>query len=160
LDNVTVEGDVSEMDAVGTVSSGVVSYTVTISFETDNVSVKPGMSVTANIITNSATNVIIVPSSAVKTMGNKKYVEILNNGVPEKKTVEVGISNDTSTEIKSGLNGGEKVVTSTVSSIKKTTTSSSIKKINTTTNNTTQTLNSLTNSSGGGTPPRNSGSGM
>jgi multidrug efflux pump subunit AcrA (membrane-fusion protein) len=154
LDDVTVEGEVSEMDTVGTVSSGVVSYTVTISFETDNTSVKPGMSVTANVITNSATGVITVPSSAVKTAGGKSYVEVLNNGVPQKKTVEVGISDDTNTEIKSGLTEGEKVVTSTVSSAKKTTTSSSTK-------STTQTLNSLTNTGGGGeTPPSGGGPGM
>jgi RND family efflux transporter MFP subunit len=157
LDNVTVEGEVSEMDTVGTVSSGVVSYAVTISFETDNESVKPGMSVTANIITNSATGVITVPSSAVKTAGGKSYIEILTNGVPEKKTVEVGISDDTNTEIKSGLTEGEKVVTGTVSSTKKTTTSSSTKSTTTTTKSTTQTLNSLTDTGGG---PTGGGPGM
>ncbi len=158
LNNVTVEGAVSELDTVGTVSQGVVSYTVTISFETDNASVKPGMSVTANIITNSATGVITIPSGAVKTMGGKSYVEVLNNGVPEKKTVEIGISDDTNTEIKSGLTEGEKVVTGTVSSTKKTTTKSSTKSTTTTTKSTTQTLNSLTNT--GGTPPSGGGPGM
>lgn len=160
LDDLAVTGEVSEIDTVGTVSQGVVSYTITISFETDNASIKPGMSITANIITESVKDVITVPSSAVKTMGNTSYVQILNNGVPEKRTVEVGISDDTTTEIKSGLSEGEKVVTSTVSGTKKTTSSSTTESTKSTTQSTTQTLNSLTNTGGGGGTPPSGGPGM
>jgi HlyD family secretion protein len=123
LDNVVVDGEVAEVDAVGTVSQGVVSYTVKISFTTDNESIKPGMSISASIITESVADVLTVPSSAVKTMGQKSYVEVMNsNKVIERKTVEIGITNDTLIEIKSGIVEGDKVVTSTTTSTKKITT--------------------------------------
>lgn len=124
LDDLAVEGEVYEVDATGTVSQGVVSYSVKISFNTDNESVKPGMSISANIISESVSNVLVIPSSAVKTVGGKSFVEIMNSdGKIEKKTVEVGITDDTSIEIKSGLTLGEKVVTGTsTTTTKKTTT--------------------------------------
>ncbi|NCU27312.1 efflux RND transporter periplasmic adaptor subunit, partial [Candidatus Nomurabacteria bacterium] len=140
LDDVSVKGEVSEVDTVGTVSQGVVSYTVKISFDTDNESVKPGMSITANIITESVSDVLTIPSSAVKTVSGTSFVEVLNNGVPEKKTVETGITDDVTTEIKNGLSEGDKVVVST-------TTGSSSKKSTTTT--TTNSNNQQQGPSGG-----------
>lgn len=112
LDDVSVEGEVSEVDTVGTVSQGVVSYTVKIAFDTDNSSIKPGMSISASIISSSVSDVLTVPSSAVKTMGKENYVEVMNNGQIERKTVETGLTDDTTIEIKSGLTEGEKVITS------------------------------------------------
>ncbi|MCK9445364.1 efflux RND transporter periplasmic adaptor subunit [bacterium] len=146
LDDVVIEGEVATVDATGTVSQGVVSYDVDISFDTDNESVKPGMSISANIITESVSDVLVTASSAVKTMGDKSFVEVMNSdGKIERKAVEIGITDDASIEIKSGLSEGDKVVTSTTTSTKKTTTTK-------TTTNTKSNLNTLTNT-GGGTPP-------
>ena len=142
LDDVIVQGEVYEVDAVGTVSQGVVSYSVKISFETDNESVKPGMSISANVIIESVADVLTTASSAVKTMGDKSFVEVMtSDGKIERKVVEVGITDDASIEIKSGLAEGDKVVTSTNTGTTKKTT---------TTNNqsTTRTLNSITNTDG------------
>lgn len=74
LPNVTATGTVTEVDTVGTVSSGVVSYNVQISINTNNPQIKVGMSVNANIITAEADSVVIVPNSAVKTVGSRSYV--------------------------------------------------------------------------------------
>ena len=130
LDDLAVEGEVYEVDAIGTVSQGVVSYSVKISFNVDNESVKPGMSISANIISESVSDVLVIPSGAVKTMGGKSFVEVMNSdGKVERKTVEVGITDDTSIEVKSGLTLGEKVVTGTGTS--KTTTKTTTTKTNT-----------------------------
>ncbi|MFA5169298.1 MAG: efflux RND transporter periplasmic adaptor subunit [Candidatus Paceibacterota bacterium] len=135
LDDLSIEGEVAEVDAVGTVSQGVVSYTVKISFDTDNTSVKPGMSITANIIVDSVADVLTVPATAVKTMQKSSYVQVMNaEGVIERKTVETGLTDDTTIEIKSGLSEGDKVITSTSSSTKTTTTT----KTNTTNSDTQQ----------------------
>jgi len=130
-------GTVAEIDTMGTVSSGVVSYSVKIAFDTENDLVKPGMSVSASIITNSKTDALIVPSSAIKTQGTTKYVLMFATPLaapatgsrgtpskiaPNKVTVEVGISDDTNTEILSGLKEGDQIVSSTITSTTKTTT--------------------------------------
>ncbi len=114
IDGLSIVGQVAEIDTLGTVTQGVVNYNVKIIFDTQNSRVKPGMSVTADVITDVRQNVIIVPNSAVKQSGNQKYVEFLVNGKPEQKNVEIGISNDTDAEIISGLKEGDNVITQTV----------------------------------------------
>jgi len=115
LPNLTIAGQVATVDPVGTVSQGVVTYNVQISFATQDARVKSGMSINAEIITNVAQDVVIVPNAAVKTQNSVKYVQVLANGVPQTKIVTTGLSNDTNTEILSGINVGDKVVTQTIS---------------------------------------------
>jgi HlyD family secretion protein len=141
IDGLNIKGTVSKVDNLGTVSSGVVSYTVTITLDTTDSRIKPGMSVNATITTESRPNVILVPNAAIKTgMGNRHYVEISNDQeaknskskiltssiAPKRQIVEVGSSNDTVTEITSGLNEGDLVVIKTTTSSTSTKTSTSL----------------------------------
>jgi len=115
LDNYSATGRVEKVDALGTVTQGVVTYNVTIALDNLDERIKPQMSVSASIITDVKTDVLVVPSSSVKTEANSSYVEVLNNGnTPEKKTVQIGSSNATDTEIISGINAGDKVVIQTI----------------------------------------------
>ena len=134
LPDLTISGKVLEVDIIGTVSQGVVSYGVKIVLDTDEEQIKPGMSITADIITDSKQDVLVVPNGAVKSQGNSHYVELVEaseemkqqlsvntSGVtlsssPKSQSVEIGISNDLSTEIISGLKEGDIIVTSTISS--------------------------------------------
>ncbi|KKW18590.1 MAG: Efflux transporter, RND family, MFP subunit [Candidatus Adlerbacteria bacterium GW2011_GWC1_50_9] len=127
--DLSIAGQVAEIAAIGSIAQGVVTYNVKISFDTQDERVKPGMSVSAAIITDVKQDVVIVPNSAVKTSGNprteraeqssydgnSRYVEILVGDAPQSQSVEVGLSNDTSTEITGGLKEGESVVTQTIS---------------------------------------------
>ena len=122
LPDLTLTGKVTSLDTTGTVSQGVVSYTATIAPDVPNDSVKSGMTVTADIITNVTSDALVVPSTAVKSdSSGGNYVQILTNGSPVNQTVVVGTSNDTYTQITSGLTVGQKVVTATTSSSAKTT---------------------------------------
>ncbi len=132
----SITGAVAEMDTIGTVSQGVVTYTVKIAFDTQDERVKPGMSVLAAIITEAKTGVILVPASAVKSQGQMNYVEIpegagvsaapaanaanaggagitLKNS-PRRANVQIGGSNDEFIEIVSGLKEGEIIVARTI----------------------------------------------
>ena len=110
----TISGQVAEVDTLGMVTQGVVNYTVKIVFDTQDDRVKPGMSVSAAIITNVKQDVLLVSNSAIKSNGNGQYVEVLVNNAPQSQTVETGLSNDTLTEITSGLKENDKVVTQTI----------------------------------------------
>jgi HlyD family secretion protein len=140
LPEVSITGKVIEVDTVGTVSQGVVSYGVKIALDTDDEKIKPGMSVTADIITDAKTDVLVLPNSAVKSQGNSYYVELVevdNNefrqqllanvsGIilpkpPQIQAVEIGLSNDLSTEIVSGLKEGQIVISSTITPTTQTT---------------------------------------
>lgn len=115
IDGFTATGEVEKMDSLGTSTSGVVTYNVIISFDSLDPRIKPEMSVSASIITDSKQDVIIVPNSAIKTEGSSNYVEVMKNGIPEKKMVETGLENNSKTEIKSGVNNGDTVITQTIS---------------------------------------------
>lgn len=116
IDGLSLTGKVEKVNSIGTLSSGVVSYKVTIGLDSLDPRIKSEMSVSAAIITGVKQDVIVVPNSAVKTRNGSTYVQILNGQVPENKKVEVGLSNDVQTEILSGLDVGENVVTQTIAS--------------------------------------------
>ncbi|MFA7654008.1 MAG: efflux RND transporter periplasmic adaptor subunit [Candidatus Magasanikbacteria bacterium] len=125
VEDLTITGAVAEVDTLGTVNSGVVSYEVKIAFDVQDERVKSGMSVTASIILDSKPDVILVKSSAVKTQGGVSYVEILVNGSLQQKNVTIGSSNDTMTEIVSGLSENEEIITQTIAgNVTKTTSAS------------------------------------
>lgn len=128
IDGFSITGAVAEIDTVGTVTQGVVTYAVKISFDAQDDRVKPGMSVSAAIITDTRQDALIVPSSAVKTQGEQSFIELFevplapnagnqgspSAGPPQRQLVKTGLSNDTSTEIISGLIEGTMVVTRTI----------------------------------------------
>ncbi len=130
IDTLTIAGHVAAIDPVGTVTQGVVSYTVTIALDTQNDQIKSGMSVSASIILAAKTDVLAVPSSAVKSQGASNYVDLFApntvfttvagtvgaraSAVPTHQTVVVGMSSDSMIEITSGLQEGDLVATQTV----------------------------------------------
>lgn len=110
----TFTGVVATVDRIGTVSSNVTSYTVNIKLDSASDKILPNMAATANIITQTATDVLNIPSTALVTQSGQNYTKTLVNGKEVDVPVEVGISSDTNTEIISGLTEGETVITGTV----------------------------------------------
>jgi RND family efflux transporter MFP subunit len=139
IPDLSISGSVADIDTIGTVSQGVVTYVVKISFDTQDERIKPGMSVSSNIITDIKQDVLVVPNSAIKSQGGESYVEVfgaplpapadgligsISSTAPNKIGVQVGLSNDKDSEIISGLNEGEEIVSRTISSTNTKTTTS------------------------------------
>jgi HlyD family secretion protein len=115
VDGLSLTGKIIDIDTLGTVSQGVVTYNVKISLDTDDPSVKPGMSTSVSIITQVKTDVLAVPNASIKTQNGASYVQTLNaQGKPQNAAVQIGIADDSYTEIISGLSEGEAVVTQTI----------------------------------------------
>jgi macrolide-specific efflux system membrane fusion protein len=114
LDSLNMTGKVEKIDSLGTSSQGVVTYDVTISFDSLDERIKPQMSVSANIVVDVKQDAVLVPVGGVKNEGEQYYVELLVDGVLQQKDVKVGISDNLNTEIISGLNVGDEVVTQTI----------------------------------------------
>lgn len=121
----TFTGKVMVVNTNGQVSSNVTTYPTTIQFDLADKGIYPNMAVTAQIITNVKDNVILVPSAAVQTNNGQSTVRVLKNGQISTVNVQVGDSNDTQTEIVSGINDGDMVVTSQSSSNSSTTSTTS-----------------------------------
>jgi HlyD family secretion protein len=130
IDDLTIAGQVIQVDLVGTVSGGVVSYNVKIAFDTEDSRIRSGMSANASIIVDSKQDVLVVPSGAIKNQNGTSYVEVVDKSIavsadnqgsvlstlPTQQIVQTGVTDDTSTEIISGLGEGDKIVTKTVTS--------------------------------------------
>lgn len=86
IDDLAATGTVSVVDQIGTVSSGVVSYGVKILVNTDDIRIKPGMSVNTTIITLQKENVMVVPSASIKKLGNSNYVQSFDMSVVQAAT--------------------------------------------------------------------------
>ncbi|MFA5993475.1 MAG: efflux RND transporter periplasmic adaptor subunit [Parcubacteria group bacterium] len=116
IDGLTASGKVEKMDALGTLTQGVVSYNVTIGLDAVDPRIRPQMSVSAKIITQVKQDVITVPNSALKIQQNETYLEVLNSKtqLPERRTIEIGVTNNTETEIVSGVAVGDAVITQTI----------------------------------------------
>lgn len=134
LPDTSITGKVAEVDTMGTASQGVVSYGVKIVLDSGEDAIKPGYSVVADIITDVKQDVLVLPNGAIKSQGDSYYVELVDVNAdsqftqqllanvsgtilpepPNTQQVEVGLANDVSTEIVSGLKEGDIVVVSTI----------------------------------------------
>lgn len=113
---------VTDIGAVGTVSGGVANFTVTAVLTDVDSSVRPGMTASANIVTQQVSDVLLVPNYAITTLGNQKVVYVLANSQVSPVTVTAGLTSDTQTEITSTtLKSGDVVVTNPTSLTAKTT---------------------------------------
>ena len=137
INGLSISGEVVGVDLVGTVSQGVVSYNVQIGFDTQDPRVRSGMSISAAVITDVEQNVLVVPNTAIKSQGTASYVQkfatkvpatsvggqgITSTTPPVSQQVQIGVSNDSSTEITSGLSEGDQIVVRTIAPTTTTTT--------------------------------------
>lgn len=117
------KGRVSQVRISPTTVSNVVTYTVVVAVDNDDLILKPGMTANVSIITQKKEDVLCVPSIALKytpvTKGEIKRYEnqgvwVLKSRKPERIDVETGASDDSYTEITSGdLEAGDEVIVGT-----------------------------------------------
>ena len=118
LPDMTVNGRVVKLDTIGTVTQNVVSYGAEIELDEQPDGLKPGMSATADIVVAEKADVLVVPNAALSDERGKSVVTVRRNRdgseLGEKQVVVVGLSNDTVTEVVSGLSEGTIVELPTV----------------------------------------------
>lgn len=104
---------ISQIDPASTVIQDVVYYRIKLKLDNLDPRLKAGMSANVDVRTAEKENVLMAPGRAIKTEGNKKFVDVLQiDNTTKKVFIETGLEGDEGMiEIKSGLKGGEKVVT-------------------------------------------------
>ncbi len=110
----TYSGTVSKVSQIGTATSGVTVYDVTLTIEGDE-QLKLGMNGTATIMVEERSNVLLVPITALNTSRGASYVWLKSDAAsgdePGVRTaVETGLSDEDYAEILSGLNEGDVVL--------------------------------------------------
>jgi RND family efflux transporter MFP subunit len=117
----TFTGKVVSVDRVGMITNNVTTYTTIVQFDTSSDQILPNMAATANIIIDSKSDVLIVPSQAIEYQDGQASVTLIRNHREQNVPVETGIFNDTQTEIMSGLKEGDLVITGVTTSTNQTT---------------------------------------
>ncbi|MCC6444517.1 MAG: efflux RND transporter periplasmic adaptor subunit [Armatimonadetes bacterium] len=132
------EGKVARIDPQAQVESNVTNVHVRVEIDNSAPSfrlLKPEMNATCEFVIDRKDGVVSVPTDAVRTDDQGKYVEVATGGQPappdpqadipadpdtlvgvkiERRTVEVGLEGNDTVEIAKGLRDGELVVTQTI----------------------------------------------
>jgi HlyD family secretion protein len=109
--NKTYNGKVISVGAVGTSTSGVVNFPVTVELTNPDSQINPGMSAIVDIVVAQKSNVLLVPNQAVHTVAGQSTVIVLSQGKLTTVPVSVGITNNTTSEISSSqLKAGDVIV--------------------------------------------------
>ncbi|MDD2483040.1 MAG: efflux RND transporter periplasmic adaptor subunit [Candidatus Shapirobacteria bacterium] len=144
---ITFTGKVLSVDVAGATTSGVTSYSVVVLLDDTDKEIYANMAVSATIIINSKADILLIPSTAIDTAADGTVtVRTIKDNITSTVTITIGETNDSETEVTSGLNEGDTIISSSVSAQSKSN------------NNTTSSFgSSTTNKSGGsfnmGGPP-------
>ena len=114
----TTTSDSSSTSSLSSSSSSTTSaiyYYANVLIDNPDRTLRIGMTTENNIKIANAKDVLLVSNMAIQKSDGKSFVNVLNDkNQPEPREVEIGVQNDFKTEIKSGLNEGEKVIVSQV----------------------------------------------
>lgn len=86
-------------------------YTVTLSVPADVSGLLSGMFADVTFRTDAAENVVVVPTEAILTSGEEQHVFVVENDVAKEVAVTTGLTGNGVTEITSGLQPGQQLVT-------------------------------------------------
>ena len=116
--NTTTSDSSSTSSSTSSSSSSTTSaiyYYANVLIDNPDRTLRIGMTTENNIKIANAKDVLLVSNMAIQKRDGKIFVNVLNDkNQPEQREVETGVQNDFKTEIKSGLNEGEKVIVSQV----------------------------------------------
>ena len=117
----TFRGKVSQVRISPTTVSNVVTYSVIIDVENDDLKLIPGMTANVSIITSRKENILCAQNAALKFTPNtdgkgpkyeKQGIWMLSDNTPKRVEVETGVSDESYTEIISDkLKDGDLIIT-------------------------------------------------
>ena len=126
LTGITLTGTVANIAPSGTVSNGVVNYSVRVDLDPTDAAVKLDMTADASLIGEKHENVLAVPTTAIRsapamnqsntqsgqavTTTTPSMVLVLQKGQPRPVPVTVGMTTGDLTEVSGDLNVGDQVV--------------------------------------------------
>ena len=91
-------------------TSGSATYPVTVLLDPSDQTLYEGSGASAAITLSDVSNVLTVPTSAVKTTGSQHTVSVLDNGELKSMIVQIGAVGTDLTQITAGITAGQQVV--------------------------------------------------
>ena len=113
-----LSGQVEAIAETPSLEAGVVSYKVTIRLDPTTAPLRVGMTATVDIETERRENVLLAPNRFVRLdrATGQAFVDKLVNGEPTSVEIQIGLRDETHSEVLSGLEEGDVIVLITESS--------------------------------------------
>ncbi len=110
LPDAKVTGKITRINPAGTVSNGVVNYTVRVDLDATEVALRTDMTANVSIVIDTHTNVLAVPGTAIRSDTTGYYVNIVGtDGTAQRVDVTTGYTNGDLTEISGDLQVGQTI---------------------------------------------------
>lgn len=106
----TIVGNITQLSPA--INADTRTFKGTVSINNQDLLLRPGMFVKADIITNHKDSAIVIPKNIILSRQRGKTVFIVDRGVAAERIIETGLENITEVEVIRGLEKNERVVTS------------------------------------------------
>lgn len=99
-------------------SGNVTGYSVELTLGKQDERLRAGMTASADIVTLSVDDALLLPKSSIKTQDTEKYVTVVgSDGTQQRRVVTTGPSDDTRVQVLTGLKAGERVASVTAAAV-------------------------------------------
>lgn len=109
LPNDTITGKITQLSPA--INAETRTFRGSIAINNNNLLMRPGMFVKADIVTARADSVIVIPKDIILSRQRGMTVYIVNKGVANERVIRTGLENSDEVEVTRGLNLNERVVT-------------------------------------------------
>ncbi|MEX2486464.1 MAG: efflux RND transporter periplasmic adaptor subunit [Nitriliruptoraceae bacterium] len=110
IPGVAVNAQVSRIDPTPTLTGNLVQYGVELAFDDLPDGIRIGQTITVEVVTGQADDVLYVPATTVTTLGTRSTVLVYDGESTVERDVEIGLRGDQFVEITAGLAEGDVVV--------------------------------------------------
>ena len=109
-------GTITAIAPASNTTSGVVGYSARVDFSDSDPRLLVGMTANLTIVTDQRENILIVPNSALLPKGTGRVVQVVGaDGQPQEVDVTIGISDGIVSEVLSGLEEGQSIISTPTS---------------------------------------------
>ncbi len=116
LEDVELTGNVSQIDPGAgsgglTPGNAIVTYRVTIAIDPTDVQLRPSLTAAVSITTDEARGVVVLPNRVIRLdrQTGQPYVEVIEDGIPQRRDIFIGLRNEQFSEIVSGIEIGDEL---------------------------------------------------
>ena len=109
LPQARLEGEVEEVDLIPDVTSTTIEYPIRVALTSVGERARVGMTVTVNVLVADEQNTLVIPNWALRfdSQNGAIYVNVLENGQVEQRPVQLGLRNESFSQVTDGLQAGD-----------------------------------------------------
>lgn len=106
-----INGTLTSISPVAQTTGGATTFQGSVDFSAPKgLLLRPGMNANVTINTAVRDNVLVIPQSALRTVGKRTFVTVDANGKQQQREIQTGLRANGMVEVASGLKEGERVV--------------------------------------------------